>query len=106
MTNRNVDTDPMRADAEAVAEVLKAMAHPARLRLLAALAGGPRTVGQLQAVLDATQPFVSGQLMHLRTAGVVTCFRSSDDARTMFYALSEAQVGPTVARLYDVFGPS
>src|SRR3972149_1455078 len=55
-----------------VVRVLKAMAHPARLRMLAMLATGELCVCQLTAVLDLAASTVSGHLADLRVAGLVT----------------------------------
>ena len=49
---------------------LKAAADPTRLRLLALLAAGEATVGELQAVLAQSQPRVSRHLRILSEAGL------------------------------------
>lgn len=54
-----------------VVRALKAMAHPARLRMLAMLTGGELCVCQLTAVLDLAASTVSGHLADLRAAGLV-----------------------------------
>jgi DNA-binding transcriptional ArsR family regulator len=51
---------------------LKAMAHPARLRMLAMLTTGELCVCQMTAVLDLAASTVSGHLADLRAAGLVT----------------------------------
>ncbi len=52
-------------------QVLKALAHPARLRLLNALRGDEECVCHLAALLDRRQAYVSQQLMFLRRAGLI-----------------------------------
>jgi len=53
-------------------QALKAMAHPARLRMLAMLSTGELCVSQLTAVLELAASTVSSHLKDLRTAGLVT----------------------------------
>lgn len=52
-------------------EVLKALAHPARLRILAMLESGALCVCQLTAVLGLAVSTVSAHLAGLRRAGLV-----------------------------------
>lgn len=89
------------AAAEAAA-VMKALSNPARLRLLCALVPEDRTVGQLESMLDASQPYVSGQLLRLRNEGLVACERKG---REMHYRLADPRVRPILERLYEVFCP-
>lgn len=106
MTDSTVDTDPMAAAADEVSLLLKSLSNPARLRILCALVSGPRTVGELQQLIGASQPYVSGQLLRLRNEGLVTCHRNAEDARTMHYGLADDRVRPVIERLYEVFCPS
>lgn len=55
--------------------LLKALAHPERLRLLAALREGDQCVCHLTALLEQRQPYVSQQLGYLREAGLVIDYR-------------------------------
>ena len=56
----------------ATVALLSAMAHPARLRVLVALSRlGPRSVGELQALVGIEQSALSHQLRTLRDAGLV-----------------------------------
>jgi len=54
-----------------IAESLKALGHPQRLRLLEALADGEKPVGKLAELLDLPQAIVSQQLRIMKTSGVV-----------------------------------
>jgi DNA-binding transcriptional ArsR family regulator len=58
-------------DREAV-RILRAMAHPARLRLLNALRDGEECVCHLTALLNQRQAYVSQQLASLRAAGLIS----------------------------------
>ncbi len=53
------------------AKLLKAVAHPARLRILNALSEDEECVCHLTALLHQRQAYVSQQLMFLRQAGLI-----------------------------------
>ncbi|MDR9428594.1 MAG: metalloregulator ArsR/SmtB family transcription factor [Salibaculum sp.] len=95
--------DAMDAAATEAAEVLKALSNPQRLRLLCSLLAGPRSVGELEQALGASQSYVSGQLARLRSEGMVQAER---DGRTIYYSLADTRVIPIIDRLYDVFCPA
>lgn len=59
-----------------VAEVLKAVAHPLRLRIVASLCEGEAHVGALAERLGASQAIVSQQLRILRSHGLVAATRT------------------------------
>jgi ArsR family transcriptional regulator len=80
---------PLRQDAaraEHLAEVLKAVAHPLRLRIIATLCRGEAHVSALVERLGAAQPIVSQQLRILRSHGLVAASRENGFAR---YRLAE-----------------
>jgi ArsR family transcriptional regulator len=81
-----------------LAQVLAALAHPARLILLRALLEQARTSQELQAILGVSSP---GQLYHhlkeLLAAGVVT------QARRSHYEITPRQVVPLLAVLATAF---
>jgi len=68
-------------------KTLKAAADPTRLRLLALLANGEATVGELQEILEQSQPRVSRHLRLLGEAGLVAKFR---DGHWIYYRLASA----------------
>lgn len=74
-----ISKDAARADH--VAEVLKAVAHPLRLRIVASLCEGEQHVGALAEKLGASQAIVSQQLRILRSHGLVAATRSGGFAR-------------------------
>jgi ArsR family transcriptional regulator len=61
---------------EHLADILKALAHPARLRIVAALCEGAENVGALAARLGLEPAIVSQQLRILRMSGLVESSRS------------------------------
>jgi DNA-binding transcriptional ArsR family regulator len=66
-------------------EVLKALAHPSRLRIVAMLSSGELCVCQLTAVLGHAVSTVSAHLTELRRAGLVT---ESKEGRFVSYRLA------------------
>ena len=63
--------------AETIVELLKAIAHPVRLRLAVALAGQEEHVGGLAERIGSSQAVVSQQLRILRMSGVVDSARGN-----------------------------
>jgi ArsR family transcriptional regulator, arsenate/arsenite/antimonite-responsive transcriptional repressor len=68
-------------------QVHKAIAHPTRLRLLAALRGGPLCVCQMTVVVKLAASTVSEHLSELRKAGLIT---DRKDGRWVEYRLSDS----------------
>ena len=72
-----------------IAARLKAMASPARLKILHALEDGELAVHEILARVGGSQANVSKHLNVLRIAGLVTCRR---DGVSVYYAISDAAV--------------
>lgn len=53
------------------ANILKALAHPVRVRIFEALAGGEKTVGDIVQIVQEKDANTSRHLAVLRTAGLV-----------------------------------
>ena len=62
---------------DSLASVMKAIAHPDRLRILCLLKKGRRNVTELEKLLDDSQAFVSQQLRLLRLNGLVNSEREN-----------------------------
>ena len=60
-------------DACGRADLLRALAHPTRLAILAELLKGVKCVNDMAELLDRPQPNVSQHLMALRESGLVEC---------------------------------
>lgn len=84
--------DPERA--RRVSEVLKAVAHPLRIRIVAFLAEGDENVTALAEKLEAPQAIVSQQLRILRSQGLVDAVRENGFAR---YRLVQTSLRTLVA---------
>jgi DNA-binding transcriptional ArsR family regulator len=65
----------------------KAVAHPARLRILAMLQQGPLCVCQMSAILELAPSTVSGHLNDLRRSGLVI---ESKTGKLVYYGLEPA----------------
>ena len=77
------------------AEFLKALAHPIRLRIVAALIEGRQCVKNLSDLLHTSQPNVSQHLSILRSRGIVGCKR--DGSIVCYYIKDER-----VVRIYEI----
>ena len=77
------------------AEFFRALAHPARIRVLEILSKGERSVQELQEALGLDQPLVSQQLAVLRNKNIVT---SRKEGTTVRYLIRD----PLVGELLDV----
>ena len=83
-------THPSRELQTLKAEFFRAMAHPARIRILEVLSeSAEQSVQALQALLSMDQPIVSQQLAKLRAHGVVT---GRKEGTTVLYALADPRI--------------
>ena len=76
--------------------ILKALAHPARLRIVATLCRSQESVGALAQLLEIEPAIVSQQLRILRMQGLVDVARSEGLA---IYSLSRPELKTLVACL-------
>lgn len=83
--------------------LLKALANESRLMILCLLAGGERSVGQINEGVDLSQSALSQHLAVLRNEGLVSTRR---DAQTIYYSLREGPARRVVQLLHDIYcGP-
>lgn len=66
------------------ADIFKALAHPSRLRILEALAGGKRCVNELTELVGSDMSTVSRHLSRMRAVGVI---RDEKKGLQVFYEL-------------------
>lgn len=81
--------EPSRPLSEIKAELFKALAHPARVRILEVLADGERAVGEMQPLVGIELSHLSQQLSVLRRAGLVT---TRKDGASVIYAVRDPLV--------------
>ena len=85
---------PGRPLAEAKADLFKALAHPARIRVLELLAERERTVGELAEGTGLELSHLSQQVTVLRKAGIVDSRRSGNN---VIYSLRDPQTAELLA---------
>lgn len=94
--------EAMAAQAEHAAELLKAMAHPHRLRVLCLLVEGERSVGDINREIALSQSALSQHLAKLRDEGLV---ETRKEAQTVFYSLAPGPALEVIRTLHDVYCP-
>ena len=92
-------SEPLEADYELLADRLKLLAHPERLRILDAIRRDAECVCHLEALLGKPQPYVSQQLRLLRDAGLI---EDRKQGQNVYYWLKDEEVR---AWLDAVLGP-
>lgn len=80
--------------AEKIAEILKALAHPVRVLIVEALTEGDRCVGELNELADIDQSGISRHLAILKTVGILTDRR---EGMRVFYHLES----PCLLRAFE-----
>jgi len=84
---------------EIKADLFRALAHPARIRVLEVLSEGERSVGDLQPLVGIESSHLSQQLAVLRRAGVVTTRKTGS---SVIYALRCPEVADLLAAAKQV----
>jgi len=79
---------------EVKAELFRALAHPARIRVLEVLGDGPHSVGELQPLVGIESSHLSQQLAVLRRAGLVT---TEKQGSTVTYAVADPELTALLA---------
>ena len=83
---------------EEKAELLKALAHPLRLRIVRGLLKcGCRNVGCMEANTGQSQSCISQHLMRLKAAGVVKAARSGNE---VYYEIANPEVAAVLSALF------
>ena len=83
-------------------EFLSARVHESRLLILCALAGGEKSVGELEAFLAQRQSTVSQQLARLRLENLVAARR---EGATVYYRLANEKVRTMLTAIHQTFCP-
>src|SRR5436309_10638675 len=94
MPDRDLARALSRPVSEVKAELFKALAHPARIRVLEVLVEGDRSVGEMQPLIGIESSHLSQQLAVLRRAGLVTTRKESS---TVFYSLRAPELAELLA---------
>ena len=88
---------------ESAADLLRLLAHPARLAILEILREGEACVCHIESILGLRQAYVSQQLMVLRQGGVVSMRRQGWN---VFYRVNDARIFEVVDALYQIRAPA
>lgn len=97
-------TTPTDTELDAITDVLKALAHEVRLKLMRTLLeNGEKSVGELEAMTGIGQPGLSQQLGILRKAELVQTRR---EAKLVFYSLAPETLKSTATLLCALSGIS
>ena len=83
---------------DTMADSFKALGDPTRLRIMALLFNGERTVGDLADHLSVSQSAVSHQLRLLRNLDIV---RHRKDGREVYYALADDHIRDIYTRTLE-----
>lgn len=96
---------PAAAAAEAdrprnATDIFKTLGHEGRLALLCHLAGGEKSVTELEGMLDARQSAVSQQLARLRMEGMVQARR---EGQTIYYSIKDRRITELLSAFGAIF---
>jgi ArsR family transcriptional regulator len=100
-TYADPNANPVVERARTASSQLKAMAHESRLAILFHLYNGPRSVSQLEQLLDMRQPAVSQQLARLRADHMVAAERQG---KQIYYSISSEHASIIVELLHRLYG--
>ena len=84
--------------AQHVSEVLKAVAHPVRLRIIEVLKNREMCVGDIVQALGSKQAITSQQLNMMKDKGVLTCRRNGSK---VYYRIENKNVIKLLNCVYD-----
>ena len=92
MLDRNTEVPPPLVEADPIASVAKALAHPARIRIIAFLLSKPGCIGgDIVDQVGLAQSTVSEHLRVLKDAGLV---KGNIDYPRICYSLDPSSLGP------------
>ena len=101
LSNKNAGETRIVERARTASSQLKAMAHESRLAILFHLYNGPKSVSQLEILLDMRQPAVSQQLARLRSDQMVATERKG---KQIYYSITSQHAFVIVELLHRLYG--
>lgn len=90
----------MNCDVDCTAEILKAIAHPTRLKILCILNSRELSVQVLVAETGTTQSNISQHLGVLKGRGILAARR---DANRIYYRVRDAQLLQLISVMRDIY---
>ncbi len=100
--NSTTEILEMRAAAEQVVGVLKALANTDRLIILCHLAIEELNVSEIEQKTDIHQPTLSQQLMMLRKSDLVNTRR---DGKLIYYSIKDPNLTTVLNLMHDLYCP-
>lgn len=100
MNDVSLDPNNMLRHATEAEQYLKQLANKTRLLILCSLLERERSVTELLAIAEVSQPVISQHLALLRDAKLVATRR---EKQTIYYRLADDKVNRTIALLYEFF---
>ncbi len=94
------DLEPVNRNVKQASSLLKAMSNSHRLLVLCQLAGGEKSVGELEKIIGLSQSALSQHLARLRRQNLVKTRRQ---AQTIFYSLDGDEAARIIGALHDIF---
>ena len=94
------DLEPVNRNVKHASSILKAMSNPHRLLVLCQLAGGEKSVGELEKIIGLSQSALSQHLARLRRQNLVKTRRQ---AQTIFYSLYGDEAARVLGALHGIF---
>ncbi len=94
------DIEPVNRNVKQASSILKAMSNPHRLLVLCQLAGGEKSVGELEKIIGLSQSALSQHLARLRRQNLVKTRRQ---AQTIFYSLDGEKAARILGALNNIF---
>ena len=95
-----IDSEKLTQNCEEVAEILKALSNPDRLKMMCALWDGEKTVSELEVYAGVSQSLVSQFLRRLKLEGIVS---SRKEGLFVYYQIADERVRQLVQSLYTIF---
>lgn len=83
------------------AQLLRALAHPARIEILELLRDGERCVCEFESLLGLRQPNISQHLAVLRTAGLTVTRR---EGLRVLYSVADPAIFDVLEEVRDIIG--
>ncbi len=95
-----IDLDKLQLNSFEAADFLKTLANSNRLVILSRLLGEEMCVGDLEKNLDISQSALSQHLSRMRSEGLVSTRRESQQ---IFYRIKDYRVAQMLKLTYDLF---
>ena len=93
-------TDKLAGQCDSVASLLKAIAHPQRLKILCCLVEGECTVSQLEAACGSSQSSVSQYLSKMKAEGLLS---SKREAQNVYYKIESSELLKLMKSMQRIF---